>query len=498
MRHGVRLRICSVLHERRLLSKWQGSLTPIARNPYNRGEFTMHVSAQPREQEKRIPTVIESDEDLKKFQQHLKEIVEGPAFRGSQRSAQFLTYVVEQAIAGQWNALKERTIGIELFGRSPTYDTGEDAIVRVTASDVRKRLLQHYGRHGAASEFRVSLPAGHYIPEIVREPRSVAENVAVATNAAVPNLVHAEPEVGAVPVAAEATRHVSWWWFLSFALLLCAANLAAWFIVIRQHDPHQPDTKPADVLPWAAMLHSTRTTMLVTSDPNIAEIQGLTGEPTSTSDYANQVYVPTRSLLSPNTLNFAREILRGDKAANVDVAVVAKIAELAQETGGGRLIVRGARDLRLDELDTENNFVFIGSPLTDPWTTLFNDQLDFRFVYNKSTRGEFIENVRPQAGEAATYIPTAKGFATGDSFATVSFVGNPNHSGQILLLAGLNAEGTKASGELVADLASLPKVLDGCGIRSATKVQHFQLLLRLSTMAGSPRHWDVVACHVLS
>jgi hypothetical protein len=160
--------------------------------------------------------------------------------------------------------------------------------------------------------------------------------------------------------------------------------------------------------------------------------------------------------------------------------------------------VRPARNLRLDELDTDNNFIFIGSPLTDPWTTLFNDQLDFRFVYNRNTHGEFIENVHPRAGEAAAYIPTAKGLATGDSFATVSFVGNPNHSGQILLLAGLNAEGTKASGELVADLANLPKALDRCGIRSAAKVQHFQLLLRLSTMAGSPRHWDVVACHVLS
>ena len=456
----------------------------------------MHASAQSREQENRIPTVIESDEDLRKFRQHLKEIVEGAAFRGSQRSAQFLTYVVEQAIAGQWNALKERTIGIELFGRSPTYDTGEDAIVRVTASDVRRRLLQHYGRYGTASEFRVSLPAGHYIPEIVREPRSVAD-ASVQTISAPPDLSHEEAKIATLPVAAEAAHPVSrWWWFLCFAFLLCGANLIAWLVFIRQHT--QPYARMADVLPWSAMLHSGRTTMLVTSDPNIGEIQGLTGEPTSASDYANQVYVPTRNSLSPETLSFARDILRGDKAANVDVALVAKIVDLARETGGGRLIVRPARHLRLDELDTDNNFIFIGSPLTDPWTTLFNDQLDFRFVYNKSTHGEFIENVHPRAGEAAAYIPTAKGLATGDSFATVSFVGNPNHSGQILLLAGLNAEGTRASGELVADLANLPKALDRCGIRSAAKVQHFQLLLRLSSMAGSPRHWDVVACHVLS
>ena len=74
------------------------------------------------------------------------------AFRGSHRSAQFLKHIVEQSIAGRFESLKERAIGIELFGRAPSYDTGEDAIVRVTASDVRKRLLQHYGKYGTTSE----------------------------------------------------------------------------------------------------------------------------------------------------------------------------------------------------------------------------------------------------------------------------------------------------------------------------------------------------------
>jgi len=87
----------------------------------------------------------------------------------SHRSAQFLKHIVEQSIAGSFESLKERSIGIELFGRSPSYDTGEDAIVRVTASDVRKRLLQHYGKHGATSEARLILPLGSYIPEFRRD-----------------------------------------------------------------------------------------------------------------------------------------------------------------------------------------------------------------------------------------------------------------------------------------------------------------------------------------
>lgn len=119
--------------------------------------------------EAQISRIVESKQDIAALRQHVKEIVDGPAFKGSARSGQFLQYVVDQSIAGHFDSLKERLIGVELFGRSPSYDTGEDAIVRVTASDVRKRLLQHYGRNGASSEFRVSLPLGSYIPEIVQD-----------------------------------------------------------------------------------------------------------------------------------------------------------------------------------------------------------------------------------------------------------------------------------------------------------------------------------------
>ncbi len=64
-----------------------------------------------------------------------------PPSRGAIVAPQFLEFVVEQAIAGNFDQLKERLIGVEFFNRQPSYDKGEDAIVRVTASDVRKRLL---------------------------------------------------------------------------------------------------------------------------------------------------------------------------------------------------------------------------------------------------------------------------------------------------------------------------------------------------------------------
>src|SRR6202046_1770109 len=144
----------------------------------------------------RLAKIVETEKDFARLQQHLKEVIEGEAFKGSLRSGQFLSYIVEESLAGRYSALKERVIGVKLFGRSPSYDTGEDAIVRVTASDVRKRLLQHYGKYGITSEFRISLPLGSYVPVINREPEETARH---GNPVAIPEVPVTTPEPVAIP-----------------------------------------------------------------------------------------------------------------------------------------------------------------------------------------------------------------------------------------------------------------------------------------------------------
>src|SRR5579875_2071208 len=167
-----------------------------------------------------ITQIAESDAAMQLLNEHLQEIVEGSAFSGSDRCRQFLLYVVRQAMAGNLNSLKERVIGVEVFGRSPNYNSSEDAIVRVTASDVRKRLHQHYLKNGS-SAFRVNLPIGSYVPEITAisgllvqrstvakslqppsppfqgvndapKPPAAAQESAYTSTAAVSNLTHSE------------------------------------------------------------------------------------------------------------------------------------------------------------------------------------------------------------------------------------------------------------------------------------------------------------------
>jgi hypothetical protein len=453
-----------------------------------------------------IARIVGTEQNVTSLQNHLKEIIDGAAFKGSHRSAQFLKYIVEQAIAGRFEALRERAIGIELFSRSPTYDTGEDAIVRVTASEVRKRLLQHYGGSGPGSEFRISLPAGSYIPEIVRNPHYGQKGGAngAEPGAASPIVLPMAPPVSSplnLPdsagkpdtVPAKVTSKLRSKWAL-FAAACVVLNIALWGVFVLAFRQTRPSS--ARTLPWAAFFRTDHPTVVVTSDQNIAEIQGLTRTTVSASDYANQRYLPPVGSVSPEILHFSHDILRGDKAANVDTPIVASVAELGRENSA-KISVRPARDLRLSDLDTESNFIFLGSPRSDPWTGLFSDQLDFRFQVDSTSQQEVIENSAPRPGESARYIATAKGYETGESFAIISFLANPNHGGQLLLLGGVNAEGTKAAGELVTNSQALSTALMRCGIHSSLPTQHFQLLLRVNVMAGSPRNFEVLACHVL-
>jgi len=68
---------------------------------------------------------------------HLKEVVASRAFAGSKRAQDFLQLIVEHALAGRFNCLRERMIGAEMFGRPIDYDTANDAVVRVKATEVR-------------------------------------------------------------------------------------------------------------------------------------------------------------------------------------------------------------------------------------------------------------------------------------------------------------------------------------------------------------------------
>jgi hypothetical protein len=95
----------------------------------------------------------------------LERLLKSDPFKNSKRCQILLSYLVEETLAGHGDLLKERLVGVNVFGRSPDYDTAQDPVVRSAVIEVRKRLAQFYVESGKDAAVRVDLHPGSYIPE---------------------------------------------------------------------------------------------------------------------------------------------------------------------------------------------------------------------------------------------------------------------------------------------------------------------------------------------
>src|ERR1700722_11256444 len=108
--------------------------------------------------------VIYSEDEKTEINRQLGRLLGNPHFSHSKRFPSFLRFLVEEEVEGRGDQLKERSLGIEVFGRDAGYDTPSDPIVRVTAAEIRKRIAQYYQESANPNELRISLPAGSYVP----------------------------------------------------------------------------------------------------------------------------------------------------------------------------------------------------------------------------------------------------------------------------------------------------------------------------------------------
>ena len=106
-----------------------------------------------------------NDAEKSAVREQLNRLLANPFFSHSKRFPTFLRFVTEQTLAGEEENIKERTLGIEIFGRNADYDTASDPIVRVTAAEIRKRVAQYYQEPAHVNEMRIALPSGSYIPK---------------------------------------------------------------------------------------------------------------------------------------------------------------------------------------------------------------------------------------------------------------------------------------------------------------------------------------------
>ncbi|MGD0096168.1 MAG: tetratricopeptide repeat protein [Terracidiphilus sp.] len=143
---------------------------------------------------------------------HLQELLDSQSFANSKRSQDFLRLIVTHALEGDIDSLRERMIGAEMFGRPVSYDTGSDSVVRVRASELRKKLALFYTTEGTEKPpVRFELPSGSYVPRFhfpnTEKRAPVAEHdIASATAADAKDAQKPEPLQAALAAPSEMSK----------------------------------------------------------------------------------------------------------------------------------------------------------------------------------------------------------------------------------------------------------------------------------------------------
>jgi hypothetical protein len=138
-----------------------------------------------------VSMALPDDPDAKAVLAELHRILSSRFFKDAIRGTQFLEYVVIYKLEGHTDPIKERTIGTEVFNRPVGYQTGDDSVVRVQASEVRRRLEQFYQAEGHSAKVRIELPLGSYSP-VFRTPDE--HESSKPSDAIGPPLVRQQPE----------------------------------------------------------------------------------------------------------------------------------------------------------------------------------------------------------------------------------------------------------------------------------------------------------------
>jgi hypothetical protein len=109
--------------------------------------------------------------------EQLERILNTPPLVSSPSLSRFLRYVVEETAAGRGAAIKEYTLGLNVFDRGDEFNPRLDPIVRVQARNLRSRLDKYYETVGADDPIRIELPKGTYVPVFhFRTPGTLSEN----------------------------------------------------------------------------------------------------------------------------------------------------------------------------------------------------------------------------------------------------------------------------------------------------------------------------------
>jgi adenylate cyclase len=183
-------------------------------------------------------------------EEQLARILASPSFNGSPRLSAFLEFIVRKELAGEGEQIKGYTIGVEIYGKPPSFNPEADSTVRVEAIRLRKTLAQYYHHEGQSDPVVLVVAKGSYRPSFsFLQPA----NEATATATLEPNLPQASLPYAPLPPGQSMVTHTGNYivTILSVTLLLAALGFMLFDAPIGSN--HDYETAAQDVYPTVAI-----------------------------------------------------------------------------------------------------------------------------------------------------------------------------------------------------------------------------------------------------
>lgn len=369
-----------------------------------------------------------------------------------------MRYVVEHAAENHPESLKERCLGVEVFGRDPNYDTSQDPVVRSTAGEVRKRLAQYYVEWGHQDEIRISLPPGSYNPEIHLSNEGTV--LAVAT-----------------PLASSRRR----WWMAGGGLGITA--LAAAIILaplLRRTDLDRF---------WAPVVQTSSPVVVCMGQPKAYRIKSdIFAEAEGTAEKSSQGK-KTGALAS---VPFSDITQTWDRYITlVDAQAMLSLCELLTRKGK-KVELRGARVSSLADLRGKA-CVFVGA-FNNEWTMRLTNDLRYYFEQGSSGISMVIRdrrNLNRKDWAGSRNWPAPADLAS--DYAIVSRAFNPTIEQTFVSVAGASGYGTYAAGEFLTNEDYFAAALHDAPRDWYRK--NMQVVLSVKVISGTPGPPKVLATY---
>ncbi len=407
--------------------------------------------------------------------EELDRILESKFFKSSPRSRQFLEYVVRHKLDGHAEQLKERIIGIEVFQRAPGYTTGDDPIVRVQASDVRRRLEQYYQALPDPRPVRIELHAGSYSPNI-RWSSAVSET-------------HTDHPLEPLPAQASQrrSRTISFLW----AGLILALVFGTGWIFMHSRAKRAPQTALEQF--WAPVFSTPQPVLICLAKPVVYRptfdlyrkyVQAHPGSFQTEVERSNQVLpLGAHDKIAWGEMMPYPDygVAVGDAYAAVRVSsLMGQIEKPSQVRIGGNY---SFEDLR------NSPSVFVGA-FNNKWTMQIMPGLHFSFVEDN---GQYM--IREQApGERVWRANLRLSQQVGDDFAIVARLLDSKTGQFTVIAAGLTGSGTQAAGEFISNPAFLERSL--LSVSPDWQKKNMELVLQTTVTDSVAGPAGVVAAYV--